>query len=148
MKLLIQRVSSAKVEVNQQTVGQINQGLLVYVGFNRQDKPELLPKAIDKLIHLRIFSNDEDKLDLSLQDIGGQLLLVSQFTLYANCQRGRRPDFIEAMPPAEACELYRLFVDACVKTLPNKVETGIFGADMQVSSINDGPLTFMLEFTN
>ncbi len=146
MRLSLQRVLHAKVEVEGKTVGQIGPGLLVLVGFTGTDTAGLLPAAISKLTQLRIFADSAGKLNLSLRDTGGSLLLISQFTLYANCSRGRRPDFTHAAEPQLALELYNQFVTLCRETgLP--VETGIFAADMQVSLLNDGPITMNLEFS-
>ena len=146
MRLSLQRVLHAKVEVEGKTVGQIGPGLLVLLGFTGTDTADLLPAAISKLTQLRIFADDHGKLNLSLMDTGGSLLLISQFTLYANCSRGRRPDFTQAAEPHKALELYNEFVRQCRETgLP--VETGIFAADMQVSLLNDGPITINLEFS-
>ncbi len=146
MRLVLQRVLHAKVEVEGKTVGQIGPGLLVLVGFTGTDTAELIPTAISKLTQLRIFADEAGKLNLSLLDTGGSLLVISQFTLYANCSRGRRPDFTHAAEPAKALELYNEFVRQCRQTeLP--VETGIFAADMQVSLLNDGPITINLEFS-
>ncbi|MEF3693806.1 MAG: D-aminoacyl-tRNA deacylase [Candidatus Cloacimonadota bacterium] len=146
MRLVLQRVLHAKVEVEGKAVGQIGPGLLILVGFTAGDNAELIPKAISKLTQLRIFADDNGKLNLSLLDIGGSLLVISQFTLYANCSRGRRPDFTQAAEPQLAMELYNEFVKQCRET-GLQVETGIFAADMQVSLLNDGPITINLEFS-
>ncbi|HOH46682.1 MAG TPA: D-aminoacyl-tRNA deacylase [Candidatus Cloacimonadota bacterium] len=145
MRLVLQRVLHAKVEVEGKNVGQIGPGLLVLVGFTGTDTADLIPTAISKLTQLRIFADEAGKLNLSLLDTGGSLLVISQFTLYANCSRGRRPDFTHAAEPGKALELYNEFVRQCRLTgLP--VETGIFAADMQVSLLNDGPITINLEY--
>jgi len=145
MRVLIQRVSSASVEVENRLVGSIGPGLLLFVGFGHSDSPDLLPQAVRKISEMRVFSDDNGKLNLSLRDIGGQALIVSQFTLYANCSRGRRPDFTPAADPAIAEQLYDRFV-ALFRETGIEVQTGIFAADMRVNLINDGPVTFFLEF--
>jgi D-tyrosyl-tRNA(Tyr) deacylase len=145
MRVLIQRVSSASVEVENRLVGSIGPGLLLFVGFGHSDSPDLLPQAVRKISEMRVFSDDNGKLNLSLRDIGGQALIVSQFTLYANCSRGRRPDFTPAADPAIAEQLYDRFV-ALFRETGITVQTGIFAADMRVNLINDGPVTFFLEF--
>jgi len=145
MRVLVQRVSSARVEVEGRTAGQIGRGLLLFVGFGKQDMPEYLPAAVKKLLELRVFNDEQGKMNLSLQDIKGSLLVVSQFTLYANCSRGRRPDFTPAASPQHAERLYDQFINL-FKESPLQVQSGIFAADMKVSLINDGPVTLMLEF--
>ncbi|OQC09511.1 MAG: D-tyrosyl-tRNA(Tyr) deacylase [Candidatus Cloacimonetes bacterium ADurb.Bin088] len=145
MRVLIQRVGSASVEVENRLVGSIGSGLLLFVGFGHSDSPDLLPQAVRKISEMRVFSDDNGKLNLSLRDIGGQALIVSQFTLYANCSRGRRPDFTPAADPAIAEQLYDSFV-ALFRETGITVQTGIFAADMLVNLINDGPVTFFLEF--
>jgi D-tyrosyl-tRNA(Tyr) deacylase len=133
------------VEVENRLVGSIGPGLLLFVGFGHSDSPDLLPQAVRKISEMRVFSDDNGKLNLSLRDIGGQALIVSQFTLYANCSRGRRPDFTPAADPAIAEQLYDRFV-ALFRETGITVQTGIFAADMRVNLINDGPVTFFLEF--
>ena len=144
MKALIQRVSRAKVEVEQQTIGQIEQGLLVLVGIEPQDTPASVAKMLHKLLNYRVFADAEDKMNLSLKDIQGGLLLVSQFTLAANTKSGLRPSFTTAAPPVLGEELFDLLVKQA-KQQHTIVQTGQFGADMQVSLTNDGPVTFLLE---
>lgn len=144
MKALIQRVSRARVEVEQQTIGQIEQGLLVLVGIEPQDTPASVAKMLHKLLNYRVFADAEDKMNLSLKDIQGGLLLVSQFTLAANTKSGLRPSFTTAAPPALGEELFDLLVKQA-KQQHAVVQTGQFGADMQVSLTNDGPVTFLLE---
>lgn len=144
MKALIQRVSRAKVEVEQQTIGQIEQGLLVLVGIEPQDTPASVTKMLHKLLNYRVFADAEDKMNLSLKDIQGGLLLVSQFTLAANTKSGLRPSFTTAAPPVLGEELFDLLVKQA-KQQHTIVQTGQFGADMQVSLTNDGPVTFLLE---
>lgn len=144
MKLVIQRVSQAEVVVDHNSVGKIEKGLLVLIGVGETDTKEIADKYIKKLLGLRIFDDQDGKTNLSLNDVDGQLLLVSQFTLYANCKKGNRPSFIEAGNPQKAKELYEYFIDRCKEEVP-VVESGIFGADMEVSLINDGPFTIILD---
>lgn len=143
MKLLIQRVLKANVLVEGRSVGAINQGALVFIGIHQDDTAEQVAWLIQKLIHLRMFPHAEKQMDRSLLDIQGEILVVSQFTLYGSCKAGRRPEFTQAAPPHEARLLYDHFVEE-LKKEGLKVETGIFGADMQVSLINDGPVTLIL----
>lgn len=145
MKLLIQRVIKASVDVEQQRVAQIDHGLLVLVGFGHDDGPEKLPKAVDKLVNLRIFADQKGRFQYSVLDQGKSVLLVPQFTLYASTSSGRRPDFINAMPPTEAEQLFNQFCGLLQQYQLQKLEKGIFGADMKVSLINDGPVTLMIE---
>lgn len=144
MKIVIQRVNNAKVEVSNEVIGKINKGFLVLVGITHEDTTEIADYLVKKLSNLRIFSDEDDKMNLSIKDINGELLIVSQFTLYANCQSGNRPSFIDAAKPEMAENLYNYFVQKC-KNENIKVETGKFGADMQVSLTNDGPVTIILE---
>lgn len=144
MKLVIQRVSEASVRVNQEIVGQIGKGFLVLIGVGAQDTKEIADKYIKKMLGLRIFEDENGKTNLSLHDVDGELLLISQFTLYANCKKGNRPSFIEAGAPDMAEEMYEYFITQCKKQV-SVVETGIFGADMKVSLINDGPFTIVLD---
>lgn len=144
MKFLIQRVNHAEVNVDGHCVGAIGKGLLVLIGVSDSDTKEIADKYIKKLIGLRIFEDENGKTNLSLRDVDGELLLVSQFTLYANCKKGNRPSFIEAGGPAMAEELYEYIISECKKRVP-AVEKGIFGADMKVSLENDGPFTIILE---
>lgn len=146
MKLLIQRVSEASVTVENQKVAQIGNGILCFVGFGAEDNAAKLTEAAQKMGHLRIFSNDAGRFHYSLLDIKGDLLLVSQFTLYADCSKGRRPDFYSSLNPEEAKTLYEQFVACCSDYCLGKVESGIFGAMMDVKLTNDGPVTIMLEF--
>ena len=144
MKLVIQRVSEASVAVDDRIIGEIGKGFLVLIGVGKEDTEETADKYIRKMLGLRIFEDENGKTNLSLKDVGGQLLLVSQFTLYANCRKGNRPSFIEAGDPAAAEALYEYMIRQCKKEIP-VVETGEFGAEMQVSLINDGPFTIVLE---
>lgn len=144
MRLVIQRVLQAEVQVDGDTVGKINKGLLVFVGAGHEDTREIADKYLKKLLGLRIFEDENGKTNLSLKDVNGEILLVSQFTLYANCKKGNRPSFIEAGEPHMAEELYEYMIREAQKTVP-VVEHGIFGADMKVSLINDGPFTIILD---
>ena len=144
MKALIQRVRSANVVVDQQMIGSIEQGLLVLLAVESHDKPEAIEKMAHKLLNYRLFSDDNNKMNLSVQDIQGELLVVSQFTLAANTNSGLRPSFSDAADPKMANDFYLRSVEQ-LKASSLKVETGKFAADMQVSLVNDGPVTFMLE---
>lgn len=144
MRLVIQRVLQAEVQVDHNTVGKINKGLLVFVGAGQDDTKEIADKYLKKLLGLRIFEDSEGKTNLSLKDVDGELLIVSQFTLYANCKKGNRPSFIEAGAPQMAEELYEYMIQEAYKSVP-VVQHGFFGADMKVSLINDGPFTIILD---
>nr|WP_295255219.1 D-aminoacyl-tRNA deacylase [uncultured Blautia sp.] len=144
MRLVIQRVLQAEVQVDENTVGKINKGLLVFVGAGHEDSREVADKYLKKLLGLRIFEDENGKTNLSLKDVNGELLMVSQFTLYANCKKGNRPSFIEAGEPHMAEKLYEYMIQEAKKSVP-VVEHGIFGADMKVSLINDGPFTIILD---
>ena len=144
MRVVIQRVLKASVEVENKIVGSIDKGLLVLFGTKEGDKKDQLSYLIDKLINLRIFPDENDKLNLSLKDIEGEILIVSQFTLYGDCSKGRRPSFVHAQKPEEAKKIYELFLSEMKKEI-KKVESGIFGAKMKVSLINDGPVTFIID---
>ena len=144
MKLVIQRVSRASVTVDQKTVGAIEKGFLVLVGIADTDTRETADKYLKKMLNLRIFEDENGKTNLSLKDVNGQLLLVSQFTLYADCRKGNRPSLIHAGAPGMAEELYEYMVEACRREIP-VVEKGIFGADMKVELLNDGPFTIILD---
>lgn len=144
MKLVIQRVSEASVAIDGEIRGQIGQGFMVLIGVGKEDTKEIADKYIKKMIGLRIFEDENGKTNLSLSDVNGQLLLISQFTLYANCKKGNRPSFIEAGAPASAEALYEYMIEECRKVVP-VVETGEFGADMKVSLTNDGPFTVILD---
>lgn len=144
MKLVLQRVLEASVVVDGKTVGSIGKGYLVLFGAGEGDTKEDAERLAAKMINLRIFSDENDKINLSLGDVDGQLLIVSQFTLYADCRKGNRPNFIQAAKPDLANSLYEYFVELCRQKV-SVVETGIFGADMKVSLVNDGPFTVILE---
>ncbi len=144
MKFVIQRVSQASVTINQQVTGKIDKGFLVLIGISSSDTKETADKMIRKMLGLRIFEDAEGKTNLSLAAVNGQLLLVSQFTLYADCRKGNRPSFMNAGAPDAAKELYEYIIQKCrAENYP--VETGIFGADMKISLINDGPFTIILD---
>ena len=143
MKFVIQRVSQAEVVVEEQSVGKIDQGLMVLVSICNSDTKEIADKLINKLIHLRIFEDENGKSNLSVQDIHGNLLIISQFTLYADCRKGNRPSYTNAGNPDLANELYEYIIAQCQKEFPN-VQHGIFGAYMKVSLLNDGPFTIIL----
>ena len=144
MRLVIQRVLQAEVQVDENTVGKINKVLLVFVGAGHEDSREVADKYLKKLLGLRIFEDENGKTNKSLADVDGQLLMVSQFTLYANCKKGNRPSFTEAGEPHRAEELYEYMVAKAREQVP-VVETGVFGAEMEVSLVNDGPFTVILE---
>ncbi len=144
MKLVIQRVKRASVEVDNKQVGKIDKGLLVLIGVKEGDTKEQANYLIRKLIKLRIFEDENQKMNLSIKDVNGKLLIVSQFTLYANCNDGNRPSFTDAAKPEEANALYEYFCEEFVKN-GIEVQRGIFGADMKVELINDGPVTIILE---
>jgi len=144
MKVLIQRVKKAKVTVKDETKGQIDTGILVFLGIGQNDSEKEISYLIDKITNLRIFENESKKMDLSLKDINGELLVISQFTLYGNTNKGRRPDFTEAANPEIAKDLYEKFISEC-KNLGIKTQSGVFGAMMDIELINDGPVTFMIE---
>ena len=144
MKFVVQRVKNASVEVDGKIVGNIDKGFLVLIGVTHEDTTENADYLVKKLINLRVFRDEEDKMNLALKDISGELLLISQFTLYANCEKGNRPSFVEAAKPDKANELYEHIIKECKKQI-EVVETGIFGADMKVSLLNDGPVTIILE---
>lgn len=144
MKFLIQRVTQAQVDIAGETVGKINKGYMVLIGVGETDSREEADRLIRKMMNLRIFADENGKTNLSIKDVNGELLLVSQFTLYANCNKGNRPTFNGAGNPTLANELYEYVIEQCRKEVAN-VQTGRFGADMQVSLINDGPFTIMLE---
>lgn len=144
MKFVIQRVTHASVDVDGTTVGKINTGFLVLIGVGKDDTTAEADKLIKKMTGLRIFADENGKTNLSLKDVNGELLLISQFTLYADCRKGNRPSFIDAGEPKKAEEIYEYIIAECKKTVP-VVERGIFGADMKVSLCNDGPFTIILE---
>lgn len=144
MKAVLQRVTHASVKVDGKITGQIGCGLLVFLGVGENDSEDDVNRIAAKISRLRIFSDENDKINLSVNDINGNLLIVSQFTLYADCRKGNRPNFTMAAKPEHAERLYQLFIDECKKYIPT-VESGIFGADMKVELLNDGPFTVILD---
>lgn len=143
MKCLIQRVKEANVSIEGSIVGQIEQGLVVFLGITHTDTHEMIPHFVRKLTEMRIFSDSDEKMNLSLQDIKGSILLISQFTLYGDASKGRRPSFIKAARPEHAEPIYNAFLSQLSTQVPTA--SGQFGADMQVSILNDGPVTLLLE---
>ncbi len=144
MRLVVQRVSEASVRINGELISSINRGLLVLCGVGKNDGKEALTWLANKLVNLRIFEDDNGKMNKSLLDISGEIIIVSQFTLYADCSRGRRPDFLDSAKPEIAEKLYDRFCEE-VSFFGVNVKKGIFGADMKVSLLNDGPVTIILE---
>ena len=144
MKFVVQRVKNAQVDIEGKTVGKIEQGYMVLIGITHTDTKEVADYLVKKLINLRVFEDENGKMNKSLKDVNGSLLLVSQFTLYADCSSGNRPSFTNAAKPEQAEELYEYFCEQCEKN-NIKVEKGIFGADMKVSLLNDGPVTIIME---
>ncbi len=144
MKIVVQRVLQADVSVDRKICGKINKGYLILIGIGHEDTEQDCIRLADKLVNLRIFSDENDKINLSLKDVNGEILIVSQFTLYADCRKGNRPNFVQAAKPDKAEILYNYFVNYC-KTKVQVVQTGIFGADMKVSLVNDGPFTVILD---
>lgn len=144
MKAVVQRVTHASVKVDGEIKGEIQNGLLILLGVGMNDSEADAERLAQKISKLRIFSDENDKINLSVNDIGGSLLVISQFTLYADCRKGNRPNFMNAGKPDEAEGLYEYFVSECKKLVPN-VQKGVFGADMKVELLNDGPFTVVLE---
>ena len=144
MRVVVQRVKHASVTINGNVNGKINNGFLVLLGIQATDSEQDVDYLVKKVTNLRIFSDGNDKMNLSLKDVNGELLIVSQFTLYANCKEGNRPSFVEAAKPDIAIPLYEYSVSECKKIIP-VVETGIFGADMKVDLLNDGPVTIIMD---
>ena len=144
MKFVIQRVLESSVKVDGKTIGEIGKGFMVLIGVGQDDTKEVADKMIKKMIGLRIFEDENGKTNLSLADVNGELLLISQFTLYANCKKGNRPSFIESGAPDLANSLYEYMIEKCKESV-SVVECGSFGADMKVSLINDGPFTIILD---
>lgn len=144
MKFVIQRVLESAVKVDGGTLGQIGKGFMVLIGVGQDDTKEIADKMVKKMVGLRIFEDENGKTNLSLADVNGELLLISQFTLYANCKKGNRPSFIESGAPELAESLYEYIIEKCKENVP-VVERGKFGADMKVSLINDGPFTIVLD---
>lgn len=144
MRGLIQRVSEASVKVDDKVVGQIDHGLLLLLGVERDDTRQAADRLLKKVLSYRVFDDESGRMNLSLKDIGGALLIVSQFTLVADTQKGLRPGFSKGASPEEGLSLYEYFVDQA-RNMHNKISSGVYAADMKVSLINDGPVTFMLE---
>ena len=147
MRFVIQRVTESEVKVDGEVLGKIGKGFMVLIGVSNADTKEIADKMIKKMIGLRIFEDENGKTNLSLDAVGGELLLISQFTLYANCKKGNRPSFIEAGAPDMASEMYEYIIEKCKEQVP-VVERGQFGADMKVSLVNDGPFTIILDSDN
>ena len=144
MRVILTTVLEASVEINNKTVGKITRGYLLLVGFTDGDNRETVDKMVDKILSLRVFPDEHGQINISLQEVNGSILSVSQFTLYANATKGRRPSFVDALRPGEAEPLYEYFNEQ-LELKHGKVSTGVFGADMKVSSINDGPFTLLLD---
>ncbi len=145
MKLVIQRVKHADVTVDEKVVGKINAGFLVLLGIKSTDTKEDVDYLVRKLVNLRVFTDENDKMNLSIQTVGGELLIISQFTLYGECKKsGNRPSFTDAAKPDIAIPLYEYFIEECKKQV-KVVQTGIFGADMKVNLLNDGPVTIIID---
>ena len=145
MKFIVQRVNKSQVEVEEKIVGKIDKGFMVLIGITHNDTKEIADFLVRKLINLRVFEDKNGKMNLSLKDVQGSLLLISQFTLYADCTSGNRPSFTNAAKPEFANELYEYIIDECKKKI-DIVETGVFGADMKVELVNDGPVTIILDY--
>jgi D-aminoacyl-tRNA deacylase len=145
MRVVLQRVARAEVRVGGRVTGSIGRGFLLLAGFTAADREETLGWMADKVVGLRLFSDDAGKFNLGLEDVGGGLLVVSQFTLYGDARKGRRPSFVDAAPPELAIHLYERFVELLRQRAPGPVETGEFGAMMEVDLVNDGPVTLLLE---
>ena len=143
MRVVLQRSKASKVTIDGKVNGKIDKGYVVLVGFTDSDNTEIVDKMVKKIVNLRVFEDENEKMNLSIQDIGGSILSISQFTLYADSKKGNRPSFINAMNPEEASKLYDIFNQKLSEIL--HVETGIFGADMKVEIYNDGPVTIILD---
>lgn len=144
MRALIQRVKRASVTINSEVTGKINNGLLIFLGVGEDDTEKQVQYLVEKCTGLRIFTDEQDKMNLSVKDINGEILIVSQFTLFGDCKKGKRPSFVRAARPETAIPLYESFIAHCKNTGLN-VQTGEFGADMQIELINDGPVTIWLD---
>ena len=144
MRIVIQRVQKAQVVVKESCIGSIGRGFLIFVGVGAEDTKAIIDRYVDKIIKMRIFPDENGKINQALQDVQGEVLVVSQFTLYADCKRGNRPDFIQAAGVEQAKDLYQYFLQ-CMKERMGKVQAGEFGADMKVSLVNDGPFTIVLD---
>ena len=144
MRAVVQRVSSSRVTVDERVTGEVKKGLLVLLGVTHDDTSKDVDYMVDKVTNLRIFEDENDKMNLSLKDIEGEVMAVSQFTLYGDARKGRRPSFVKAGNPQKAEEMYEEFIRVCKEKVP-KVEHGVFGADMKVELLNDGPFTIVLD---
>lgn len=147
MKVVLQRVQKAKVVIDNRVNGEIERGFLLLLGIGKDDTEEIAEKLVEKISKLRLFEDENGKTNLSLEQVGGKVLVVSQFTLYANCKKGTRPSFADAAAPDKANELYDYFLECCIKQF-GSVQHGEFGADMKVELINDGPFTILLDSDN
>ena len=147
MKALVQRVLRSNLEIDGEEYSKIGKGLIVFLGVTHDDTEKEAQVLAEKISKLRIFEDDNEKMNLSVADVGGELHIISQFTLYADCHHGNRPSFVNAAKPDEATKLYEYFIESC-KQLGIQVATGVFGADMKINYINDGPVTIMLECVN
>ncbi len=145
MKIVLQRVLEANVKVDNKIIGTIGNGLLLLVGVSENDTPETVKWLSNKIVNLRVFSDKDGKMNLSVKDVKGEILIISQFTLYANVKKGTRPSYVEAAKPEIAIPLYQKFIQQIEADLGKKVQTGIFGADMKVHLVNDGPVTIILD---
>lgn len=145
MKVILQRVSSAKVEISNRLKGSINQGYLVLLGIGEEDNENDINWLINKILNIRLFGDKQGKMNLSIKDIDGDILLISQFTLYASIKKGNRPSFTKSLHPDAAIPLYHQFIETLEKKINKKIETGTFGANMQVSLTNDGPVTISID---
>ena len=145
MRIVIQRVKYASVTVDGNITGKIDSGIMALIGFKEGDEESLLKPMAEKMTGLRIFEDENERMNLSLADVGGDILAISQFTLYADCRKGKRPSFTDALKPDKANEFYEKFVKICEDLTGKKIETGIFGADMKVELLNDGPVTIILD---
>jgi D-tyrosyl-tRNA(Tyr) deacylase len=148
MKVVIQRVSEASVMIDGKVHNQINQGFVVLLGIGQTDDEQDINYLVQKILGLRIFSDAEGKMNCSLDEVNGEVLLISQFTLFASTKRGNRPSYIDAAPPGMAIPLYEKFIEVITASLGSRLKTGIFGADMKVSLINDGPVTIQMDSKN
>ena len=144
MRVILTTVLEANVKVNDRMIAKINRGYLLLVGFTSGDDKETVDKMVDKILSLRVFPDENGQINISLQDVNGEILSVSQFTLYADARKGRRPSFVDALRPGEAEPLYDYF-NQQLELKHSKVQTGVFGADMKVESVNDGPFTLLLD---
>ncbi|MBK6338186.1 MAG: D-tyrosyl-tRNA(Tyr) deacylase [Bacteroidetes bacterium] len=148
MRAVIQRVNSASVEVDKKIISKINQGLLIFLGIHFSDSEKDLDWLVKKIVGLRIFSDENEKMNLSISDVDGEILIISQFTLFASTKKGNRPSFLLAAKPEKAIPLYQLFIDKMEKETSKKIATGIFGADMKILLENDGPVTIIIDSQN